>query len=165
MGTLGAHSYISGKISNNFGIDIEVGKFTSIAEGLEIIASDHPMKEVSTFPFREVYKLEYAPCTGCQKIVIGNDVWIGMGVAIKQGVTICNGAIIGAKSVIVNDVFPYMIVAGNPASLIRYRFDRDVVLKLKDIAWWDWDFEFIKENIQDFMDINSFVKKYWKEKL
>jgi acetyltransferase-like isoleucine patch superfamily enzyme len=162
--TLGAHSYISGKISNNFGIDIEIGKFTSIAEGLEVIASNHPTREVSTFPFREIYKLEYSACSGYRKITIGNDVWIGMGVAIREGIVIGDGSVIGAKSVVVEDVMPYSIMAGNPTRLVRYRFSAEATRKLLDIKWWDWEFEFIRANMQDFMDVSAFIDKYGKEK-
>ncbi|MGV2442242.1 CatB-related O-acetyltransferase, partial [Bacillus atrophaeus] len=80
-------------------------------------------------------------------IVVGNDVWIGYQSCILSGVTIGNGAIIGAKSVVTKDVPPYSIVAGNPAKFIRYRFPQEIIDKLENLAWWDWDISVIKISI------------------
>ena len=77
-------------------------------------------------------------------IVVGNDVWIGYQSCILSGVTIGNGAIIGARSVITKDVPPYAIVAGNPAKFVRYRFPQETIDKLESLAWWDWDISVIK---------------------
>jgi len=164
MINVGERSYIVngvGSIWNPFSIEASIGKYTSIAEKLEFIASYHPIEQVSTFPFFEVYGLKYQPCSGRGAINIENDVWIGMASAIRQGCTIGDGAIIGAKAVVIQDVPPYAIVAGNPAKLIRYRFEKETVKKLLSIKWWDWDFDLIETRIKDFMDIKVFVDKYW----
>lgn len=71
--------------------------------------------------------------------IIGNDVWIGYGATLLPGVKVGNGAVIGAKSVVTKAVEPYAIVGGNPARLIRHRFDPETVRELEEIAWWDWD--------------------------
>jgi virginiamycin A acetyltransferase len=156
-------SYLIGEIYDPFDIEVRIGKYTSIAEGFQIIASDHPMKEVSTFPFKEFYGLEYAPCTGRGPVVIGNDVWVGMGVSVKHGVSIGDGAVIAAKSVVVNDVAPYALVAGNPAVVKKFRFEKKVSDKLISIAWWNWDFDLIKARLGDFLDTGVFIDKYYKE--
>jgi virginiamycin A acetyltransferase len=80
-------------------------------------------------------------------IVIGNDVWIGYQATILSGVTVGHGAIIGSKSVVASDVPPYSIVAGNPARIIRKRFDEETIEKLLALAWWDWDLEKITKNV------------------
>ena len=101
-----------------------------------------------TYPFNALFS-EGAHITGHPSskgdIVIGNDVWIGYQSCILSGVTIGNGAIIGAKSVVTKDVPPYAIVAGNPAKFIRYRFPQETIDKLENLAWWDWDISVIKE--------------------
>lgn len=71
------------------------------------------------------------------KITIGNDVWIGAGSIIRKGITIGDGAVVGAGSVVSKDVPPYGIVAGNPARLIKYRFDEATIAEFLDLKWWD----------------------------
>ena len=81
-------------------------------------------------------------------IVIGNDVWIGYEAVIMAGVTIGDGAVIGARAVVTKDVPPYTIVGGVPAKPIRRRFPEDVISDLLKIRWWDWPEEKIQMNIQ-----------------
>ena len=72
-------------------------------------------------------------------IVVGSDVWIGRGSTILSGVTIGDGAVVAAGSMVTKDVAPFSIVGGNPARLIRMRFDEHTVEKLLVLRWWDWD--------------------------
>lgn len=125
-----------------------IGKFCQIAAGVEFIMNDanHQMNAVSTFPF---YTLEGwdmdAPATSDMPFkgntVIGNDVWIGQNAVILPGVYIGDGAIIGANSVVGSDVAPYTIVAGNPAKLIRKRFDDELIDLMLRFKWWDKSIE------------------------
>ena len=80
-------------------------------------------------------------------IVIGNDVWIGYEAVILSGVTVGDGAIIGARAVVTKDVPPYAIVGGIPARYIRRRVDEKTVTKLMELKWWEWSDEKIKENL------------------
>ena len=80
-------------------------------------------------------------------IVIGNDVWLGYRSVILAGVTIGDGAIVGAYSVVTKDVPPYTIVAGNPAKEIRRRFSEAEIARLLELRWWDWPIEKITENV------------------
>ena len=82
-------------------------------------------------------------------IVIGNDVWIGYEAVIMAGVTIGDGAIIGARAVVTKDVPPYTIVGGVPARDIRRRFSDDVIARLLELKWWDWPAEQIQRNIKN----------------
>lgn len=121
-----------------------IGKFCQIASGVEFMMNDanHQMSAVTTFPF---YTLEgwdmRAPASADMPYkvdtVIGNDVWIGQGATILPGVHIGDGAIIGAKSVVGSDVEPYTIVAGNPAKVIRKRFDDELISLMLEWKWWD----------------------------
>lgn len=81
-------------------------------------------------------------------IVIGNDVWIGNSVTIMQGVKIGDGAIIGTNALVSKDVEPYTIVGGNPAKVIRKRFDEETIHFLLDLAWWNWSIEKISLHAQ-----------------
>ncbi len=121
-----------------------IGKFCQIAAGVEFVMNDanHQMNAVSTFPFytmegwsMEPPAAEDMPFKG--DTVIGNDVWIGQNAVILPGVHIGDGAIIGASSVVGSDVEPYSIVAGNPAKLIRKRFDDELIALLLAWKWWD----------------------------
>ena len=80
-------------------------------------------------------------------IVIGNDVWIGYEATILSGVTIGDGAIIGAKAVVTKDVPPYSVVGGVPAKKIKQRFDAETIQKLQQLKWWDWPDEKIRQAI------------------
>ena len=80
-------------------------------------------------------------------IVVGNDVWIGYEAVILSGVTIGDGAIIGARAVVTKDVLPYTIVAGVPARPIRKRFDEETIARLEQLRWWDWPEDEIRRNI------------------
>jgi len=82
-------------------------------------------------------------------IVIGNDVWIGYEAVVMAGVTIGDGAIIGARAVVTKDVPPYTIVGGVPARKIRRRFSDNVIARLLELKWWDWPAEQIQRNIKN----------------
>jgi virginiamycin A acetyltransferase len=122
-----------------------IGKFCAIARGVKFImnGANHQMDGISTFPFfifgngweEARPAANELPFKG--DTVIGNDVWIGYDTLIMPGVTIGDGAIIAARSVVTADVPPYAIAGGNPARIVRQRFDSDSVRRLQAIAWWD----------------------------
>lgn len=98
------------------------------------------------------------------QILIQNDVWIGRGSTIMGGVTIHNGAIIAANSVVTKDVEPYSIVGGNPAKIIKYRFEKEIVDKLIMIQWWNWDDKKISNNKKWFNNnIYNFVDRFYNK--
>ena len=130
-----------------------IGKFCQIATGVRFImnGANHDMNGISTYPFRVFGKSwKDAPMNAISKgdIVIGNDVWIGNSVTIMSGVTIGDGAIIGTNALVTKDVEPYTIVGGNPAKLIRKRFDEETIEFLLNLAWWNWPVEKITENLE-----------------
>lgn len=148
---------------------VVIGKFCSIAGYVIIFAGgEHCFKnKITTYPFK--LKLEHVITQDdvCSKgpVLIGNDVWIGSHSIILSGVTIGDGAIIGAGSVVTNDIPPYAIAAGNPARVIKYRFSEEIIRKLAAIKWWEWDDDKVKRLHKDFYgDIEAFIQKYSKSK-
>ena len=133
---------------------LSIGKFCQIAMGVEFIMNDanHQMSAVSTFPFytldgwdMEAPSASDMPFKG--NTVIGNDVWIGQNAVILPGVNIGDGAIIGANSVVGSNIAPYTIVAGNPAKVIRKRFDEELIDLMLRFKWWDKSITEINELI------------------
>lgn len=131
-----------------------IGKFCQIAAGVNFImnGANHQMNAVSTFPFyifngwqQEAPPMSEMPLKG--DTVVGNDVWIGQNATILPGVRIGDGAIIGANSTVGSDVEPYTIVAGNPARVIRKRFDDELIEVLEKVKWWDLPADEINELI------------------
>ena len=125
-----------------------IGKFCQIAAGTEFVmnGANHQMNAVTTFPFYTLEGWNMTPPEHADlpikgDTVIGNDVWIGQNAVILPGVKIGDGAIIGANSVVGHDISPYTIAAGNPARVIRKRFDDELTDLLLRFRWWDKSIE------------------------
>lgn len=134
-----------------------IGKFCSIACGAKFLftSGNHSLASLATYPFPifyEEWNLDAADITDAWDnkgdIVVGNDVWIGYEAVILSGVTIGDGAVIGARAVVTKDVPPYTIVGGVPARPIRKRFDAETVALLLKLEWWNWPKEKIAQNIK-----------------
>ena len=144
--SIGRFTYIvSGRIYD----DVKIGRFCSIAENVVIGGGNHPSNwlSTSTFCYSDMFKIKnnFIPFTDNVITIIGNDVWIGAGTFIRKGITVGNGSIIGAGSVVVKDVPPYAIVAGNPANIIRHRFDEDTIERLLESKWWELNIDKLKK--------------------
>ncbi|MBY6412265.1 CatB-related O-acetyltransferase [Rhodococcus sp. BP-252] len=153
---MGAHSYgiPEVRLYDNDPTRLRIGRYCSIAAGVNILlGGNHPTDRLTTFPIRHKLGLPGAGTDGypCSKgdVVIGNDVWIGFGATIVSGVHIGDGAIVAAGSIVVRSVEPYSIVAGNPATLVRKRFDDDVIARLRALRWWDWDDDRVADGVAD----------------
>lgn len=138
------------------GDKLKIGKFCSIACGAKFIftSANHSLKSLSTYPFPiffEEWELDGKNiCDAWDNkgdIVIGSDVWIGYEAVILSGVTIGDGAVVGARAVVTKDVPPYTVVGGVPARPIKKRFDEQTIDRLLKLRWWDFDKEKIKECI------------------
>ena len=137
---LGKYSYVGNHCTV---INAEIGNFCSIADNCIIGGASHPLDWVSTSPVfhsgKNVLKKNFSKheyVVGVQT-KIGSDVWIGNNSLIKSGVRIGHGAVIGMGSVLTKDVGDYEIWAGNPAVLIRKRFDDDIISQILKSKWWD----------------------------
>ena len=131
-----------------------IGKFCTIATGVKFIMSgaNHKMDGFSTYPFsvfkkgwEKGFDMTSLPSKG--DTVVGNDVWLAYDATVMPGVSIGDGAIIGSKAVVTKDVAPYSIVGGNPARVIKMRFDDQTINALLEIKWWDWPIEKISRNL------------------
>ena len=133
-----------------------IGKFCSIACGAKFIfnSANHTQRSLSTYIFPvlfEEWDLDVARIPEAWDnrgdIVVGSDVWIGYEAVILSGVTIGDGAIVGARAVVTKDVPPYTIVGGVPAKPIRKRFSEEDIAQLLELRWWDWPREKIAASI------------------
>lgn len=139
---------------------VKIGSFCSIARNVSMQTFNHNTKKLTSYfigknLFKENWENE-AVSKG--DILIENDVWIGAHCVVLGGVSIHNGAVIAANSVVTKDVPPYAIVAGTPAKVIGYRFEQGLIEKLQKVQWWDWPLEKIEENKAIFeseLDENS----------
>ena len=158
-----------------FGDKLIIGKFCSIASKTKFIMgpANHRISSVTTYPFNVFgglwnkntpEHLSQLPFKG--DIVIGNDVWIGRESVIMPGVKIGDGAIIGVYSVVTKDVEPYSVAGGNPAKLIKKRFDDELIEILLKVKWWDFEPEKLVEFLPLLCDPDlKKVKKVFKEYL
>ena len=134
-------------------VKLVIGKFCAIAaETRFIMTGDHKLDAISTYPFpvfqhgwESAFNVFDLPVKG--DIIVGNDVWFAYDSLIKNGVKIGDGAIIAARAVVIKDVPPYSIVAGNPAKVVKMRFYDKNIERLLQIAWWDWDIEKINRHL------------------
>jgi virginiamycin A acetyltransferase len=159
---IGDYTYYDGEDSGEFennvlyhpvfmGDKLIIGKFCSIASGTKFIMNggNHNPELISTYPFRTFdngWEKGDLGTVNKGDTVIRNDVWIGLEALIMSGITIGDGAVIGARAVVTKNVDPYAIVGGNPAKKISKRFDDKTIKDLLEIKWWDWDAEKIFSN-------------------
>ena len=144
----------------------QIGKFCSIGPGVLCGLGKHPTREfITTHPaFFSLLKQTQVTFSNQQlfeehqEIKIGHDVWIGANVIILDGIKIGNGAIVGAGSVVTKDVPPYAVIGGNPAKVIRYRFNEEERKVIEQSKWWDKDLEWFYKSAGNFVNFSNFIK-------
>lgn len=159
---IGSHTYGRPRVYDwNDGGNLIIGDYCSIADDVTILlGGNHRTDWFTTYPFNAL-SVDWPSAAGIVghpyskgDVVIGNDVWIGNGATILSGVNIGDGAVIAARALITKNVKPYTIVGGNPAKIIKSRFNEDVVMRLLDLRWWDWPEDKINRNIKILMSNN-----------
>lgn len=162
---IGSYSYGNPTVLEPELANLRIGRFVSISWGVNIALGAHRISGISSYPFAAMRHFWPAAIHGSSHstkgdVVIGNDVWIGTNVFIGSGVTIGDGVVIAANASVVKDVPPYAVVAGNSSRIVKLRFSSELITKMLNISWWNWDDEIIaaampaitSENIQDFFD-------------
>lgn len=160
---IGRFSYVG-----NFStiLNVEIGNFCSIADNCQIGSANHPINWVSTSPVfhqgNNILKKNFSAheYNTSLKTVIGSDVWIGSNCLIKGGIKIGNGSIIGMGAVVTKNIGDFEIWAGNPAKLIRKRFEIETIESILESNWWNCSDSVIEEIAKDFNDIQNFIEKY-----
>jgi acetyltransferase-like isoleucine patch superfamily enzyme len=144
---------------------LAIGAYCSFAQGVRILlGGEHRIDWVTTYPFNVFHAasrhIQGHPHTK-GFVTIGNDVWCGTDALILSGVTIGDGAVIGARTVVTRDVPPYAVVCGSPARVVKYRFSPEVIDRLLQVRWWNWDEAAIERAIPDLLqpDIAVFLER------
>ena len=154
--TIGKYSYVG---VNNSICNCNIGSFCSIGSYCAIGGGVHPLDKLSTSPVFYDKGNCFRTCNFIANpennlkvptVTLGNDVWVGENCFIKAGITIGDGVIIGAHSVVTKDIPSYAIIAGAPAKIIRYRYNEDKIKELLEMQWWNWDDSQIQDNLYLF---------------
>lgn len=157
------------------GVDkLVIGSFCSIGSGAAFIMAEnqgHQNDWISTFPF--FWMPDMPAFAGAANgfepagdTVIGNDVWIGTEAIVMPGIRVGDGAVIGARAVVTNDVEPYAIVGGNPAKVIRKRFADPDIARLLELRWWDWSDDQLRAAMPILTsgDVSA-LHRHWQKKV
>lgn len=164
--TMGDYSYVG---RNSRIIHADIGKYCSIASETKIGMGTHTLDKISTSPiFTEAQNatkhswVKESTINPFKRVVVGNDVWIGVRTMVMGGVKIGDGAVIGAGSIVTKDIPPFAVVAGVPAKVIRYRFPQEQIDILLAQPWWNMPEDKLKERIELFQVSDNIDEKIYE---
>lgn len=148
---------------------IFIGKYCSFASGVTVLlGGNHRSDWITTYPFcaitdtwPEASGIVGHPASNGD-VHIGNDVWLGADSTIMSGITVGNGAVIATKAVVTKNVPPYAVVGGNPARVIKLRFEQEIIDALEKIRWWDWPEDRVRSEMRALQsdDVVGFVRDH-----
>ncbi|KLO22763.1 CatB-related O-acetyltransferase [Marinitoga sp. 1155] len=167
LNSIGDYTFINDDVRIEF--TKYIGKFCSISHHVLIGLGKHPIQFLSTnsifYSKKKGYIKEdiYDTLKESGLTKIGNDVWIGAGSLIMSGITIGDGAIIAAGSVVTRDIPPYAIVGGVPAKILKYRFEKDIIDELVESKWWNVDIDILIKNYKYITNPKIFLKRIFNE--
>ncbi len=151
---------------------VRIGKYSSIGRCVFVVDGDHALRHASTFPFREFGLSRGAPENRPERAPevarVGNDVWVADGAVLMGDVTVHDGAVVAGSAVVTRDVPPYAVVAGNPARIVKYRFDDALVTRFVDAEWWELPDDVVHRRLAPLnADPQRFIEtaEYYKELL
>ena len=147
---------------------IRIGNYCQFGPRVAIYGVNHPTHRITTYINKNLFDGRLSPEKAGEPVEVGNDVWIGYGAILLPGVKIGNGAIIGAGAVVSKDVSAYEVAVGNPARVIKERFDREIVELLNKWQWWNLDPEELKQHESVFFEnieanpevLKAYLKKF-----
>ncbi len=170
--TMGHRSYHAPKVVWHVGDTgrVRVGNWCSVHHTVQVFAGgEHRVDWATTFALREILRLPGAFASGLPHgrgdVVIGHDVYIGVEAVVLSGVTIGDGAVVGARSVVTRDVPPYAVVTGSPAAQVRWRFGEAERAAFARVRWWDWPEERVVANVDALSspDVGAFLAAHDEE--
>lgn len=162
---LGDYSYLMERVQMDY---VTVGKFGNVASDVRLGPTNHPIDRPTShhFTYRTgMYDLgedddQVFEWRTSQPVTVGHDVWIGHGAIVLPGIEIGNGAVVGAGAVVTDDIEPYTVVVGVPAEPVHRRFPPEIARRLEATKWWDWEHETLTERLEDFRDLDTFLRKH-----
>lgn len=155
-------------------VSTQIGKYSCIGPNVRTTSGVHPTEFVSMHPafysLRGQAGFTYSKkqlfdeqMDGEYHTIIGNDVWIGDSALLMEGIHIGNGAVVAAGAIVTKDVPPYAVVAGVPAKVIKYRFEKEIYEQLEGTKWWDKGEEWIEKHSGAFCNVREFISSFSSE--
>jgi acetyltransferase-like isoleucine patch superfamily enzyme len=164
--TIGKYSTLGPECVLHGGV-IQIGNYCQLGPRVAVYALNHPMNRVTTYVNSTLLDGKLKTSASDETVIIGNDVWIGYGAVILPGINIGNGAVIGAGAVVSRNIGSYEVAAGNPARIVKKRFDPELIELLSEWEWWKLDPDELKKHeeifLEDVISNPEVLRKYLKK--